>query len=60
MENASTARTHPLVLAAAASVLVVSAAAFAVAAAFLIFDRPAHPDLPMERRRDGWIGRDGR
>ena len=30
------------------------------AAAFLIFDRPAHPDLPMERRRDGWIGRDGR
>jgi hypothetical protein len=40
--------------------LLVSAAAFAVAAAFLIFDRPAPSDLPMERRRDGWIGRDGR
>ena len=34
-------------------ILLVSAAAFAVAAAFLILERPAHPEVPMERRRDG-------
>jgi len=33
--------------------LLLSAAAFDVAAAFLIYDRHGRPGLPMERRRDG-------